>query len=72
MTNIFIQDLMIAFTALKVARRPTNITRTLFGVRSFLSIPFQSTSNLDTEFLLTSKGIPWEERLNFQVKLEPY
>jgi len=31
-----------------------------------------STSNLDTEFLLTPKGIPWEVSSNFQVKLEPY
>lgn len=33
MPNIFIQDLMMAFTALKVASRPTNINGTLFGIR---------------------------------------
>lgn len=63
---------MMAFTALKIASRPININGTLFGIRGLWTIPFGSTSNLDTEFLLTSKGIPWEESLNFQVKLEPY
>lgn len=35
-------------------------------------IPFGSTSNLDTEFLLTSREIPWEQSLNFQEKFEPH
>lgn len=61
---------MMAVAALKVASRPTDTNGTLFNVRGLWTIPFVSTSNLDTEFLLTSKGVPWEESLNFQLKLE--
>lgn len=35
MPNIITQDIMMAFTTLKIASRPTKINETLFGVRSF-------------------------------------
>lgn len=35
MPNVITQDIMMAFTTLKIASRPTKINETLFGVRSF-------------------------------------